>query len=51
MQIAEEVLVQRVRACTREPGGDGGLPVAEDSFGRRWVQSFRQRREHHSDLV
>src|SRR5216683_6698003 len=53
MQMAEEALVQNVRvpACTREPGGDGGLLVAEDAFGRRWVQPFSQRRQDHSDLL
>jgi hypothetical protein len=37
-------LVQRlsVLACASEPCGDGGLLVAEDSFGRRWVQPFGQ---------
>jgi hypothetical protein len=45
MHMAEAALVQNVRmpACTREPGGDGGLLVAEDAFGRRWVQPFSQR--------
>ncbi len=51
--MAEGPLVQRlsVLPSASEPGGDGGLPVAEDSFGRRWVQPFGQRREHHGDLV
>jgi hypothetical protein len=51
--MAEGPLVQRlsVLPSASEPCGDGGLPVAEDSFGRRWVQPFGQRREHHGDLV
>ncbi len=53
LEMGEKALVQRlsVLACAREPGGDGGLPVAEDPFGRRSVQSFGQRREHHGDLM
>ncbi len=50
---AEAALVQglSVLASARQPGGDGGLPVAEDPFGSRWVQPFGQRREHHGDLL
>src|SRR5260221_1993301 len=51
--MAERPLAQRlsVLPSASEPCGDGGLPAAEDSFGRRWVQPFGQRREHHGDLV
>src|SRR5262249_36262693 len=38
-------------ACSHEPGGDGGLTVAEDALCSGSVQSFGQRSEHHSDLV
>ena len=34
-----------------EPGGDGGLTVAENPFSRRRVQSFGQRGEHHGDVM
>ena len=40
-----------VLACPSEPGGDGGLTVAEDAFGGGRIQSFGQRREHHCDLL
>ncbi len=48
VEMAEEALMQglRVLASAREPGGDGGLSIAEDSFSRRRVQPFGQRREH-----
>ena len=52
-EIAEEALVQDlcVLTSTSHPGGDGGLPVAEDTLGSGRVQSFGKRRQHHSDLV
>jgi hypothetical protein len=34
-----------------EPGGDGGLTVAENPFSRRRVQSFGQCRQHDCDLL
>jgi hypothetical protein len=40
-----------VLSSSGQPGGDGGLSVAEDSFGSRKIQPFSQRREHHCDLV
>ena len=45
MQMAEGALVQRlsVLPSASEPGGDGGLSVAEDSFGSRKVKPFGQR--------
>ena len=53
LEMGEEALVQglSVLTCAPEPGGDGGLPVAEDPFGRGRVQPFGQRREHHGDLL
>ncbi len=50
--MTEEALVQglRVRARTRQPGGDRGLTIAEDPFCRGSVQPFGQRSEHHGDL-
>jgi len=38
-------------ACASQPGGNGGLLVAEDPFGSGWVQPFGQRRQHHCDLM
>jgi len=40
-----------VLASTRQPGGDGRLPGAEDPRGCRRVQPFCKRGEHHGDLV
>jgi hypothetical protein len=40
-----------VRARTREPGGDGRLPVAKDAFRRGRIQPFSQRREYDGDLM
>jgi hypothetical protein len=53
MQVTEAALVQAlsVLACAREPGGDGGLPVAEDPFGGGSVQPFGQCRQHDGDLL
>jgi hypothetical protein len=50
---AERALVQHlsVLACTRQPGGDGGLSVAKDPFSGGSIHPFGQRREHHGDLV
>jgi hypothetical protein len=52
-EMAEGTLVQGlcVRARASQPGGDGGLPVAEDSLGSRRVQPFSERRQHHPDLL
>ena len=46
-KIREEAFVQDLWmfASASEPGGDGGLSVAEDLLGRGWVQSFGQRGE------
>ena len=46
LEVAEEALVQSlsVLACAGEPGGDGGLTVAEDPFGGGRIQPFGQRR-------
>jgi hypothetical protein len=51
MEMAEEALVQgvRVRARAGKPGGNGRLPVAEDSLGGGSVQSFGQGRQHDGD--
>jgi hypothetical protein len=53
LEVTENVFVQGlcVLASARQPDGDGGLPVAEDPFGRRWVQPFGQRSEHCCDLL
>ncbi len=53
LEVTENMLVEAlsVQPRTSQPGGDGGLPIAEDPFGRRWVQPFGQSREHHCDLV
>ena len=40
-----------MRARTGQPGGDRGLPVAEDALGSRWVQPSESRRQHHGDLL
>ena len=49
--MAEGALVQGlgVRARASQPGGDRGLSKAEDPRGRRWVQPFSPRGEHHGD--
>src|SRR5260221_4363406 len=51
--MAEEALMQGLCMvpCASEPAGDGGLSGAEAPLGRRWVEPFGQRREHHGDLV
>src|SRR5690242_5834499 len=51
--MAKELLVQGlcVLASARQPRDDGGLTIAEDAFGRRWVQPFSQRREDQGDLA
>jgi hypothetical protein len=53
VQVAEAALMEElcVLACSSEPGGDGGLTVAEDTLCSGKVQSFGQRSEHHGDLV
>ncbi len=47
------VLVQGLRmlASARQPGGDGGLSVAEDTLDSGRVQPFCERRQHHPDLL
>ncbi len=53
LKMAEGAFVQdlRVLASTSQPGGDGGLSVAEDPLGGGSIQPFGQRRQHHCDLV
>jgi hypothetical protein len=53
VEMEEEALVQGlcVLACASEPRGDGGLTVAEDSFGRGSIQSFGQCRQHHCNVM
>jgi hypothetical protein len=44
----------KVCACSRardRKAGDGGLPVAEDPFGRGSIQPTGSCRQHHCDLV
>ncbi len=41
----------RVFASAKQPGGDGGLPVAENTLSSRRIQSFSQRRQHNGDLL
>jgi hypothetical protein len=52
-EVAEVALVQdpSVLASARQPGGDGGLTVAEDTFGGGSIQPTGSRRQYHSDLV
>ena len=47
----EGALVQSlsVRTSTREPGGDGRLLEAENTFTSGRVQPFGECREHHCD--
>jgi len=42
LEITEGALVQGLRmlASARQPGGDGGLSVAEDTLGSGSIQSF-----------
>src|SRR5215471_20716328 len=51
--MAEEAYVQGLCMfpSASEPGGDGGLTVAENPFSRRRVQSFGQCRQHNCDLL
>ena len=52
-EMAEGALVQGlcVLASASHPGGDGGLPVAEDPLGSGRVQPFGKRSQHQSDVV
>ena len=45
VQVAEAALMEErcMLACASEPGGDGGLTVAEDPFGGGNIQPFGQR--------
>ena len=47
------VLVQSlsVLASARQPGGDGGLPVAEDPLSGGRIQPFSEGSQHHGDLL
>ena len=51
--MAEDTFVQGLCMFpgASEPGGDGGLTVAEDPLCCRRVEPFGQCREHHGDLV
>ena len=40
-----------VLASARQPGGNGGLTVAEDALSGRRIQSFGERRQHRCDLT
>jgi hypothetical protein len=40
-----------VLASTSQPGGDRGLPKAEDPFGGGRVEPFGESRQHHGDLL
>src|SRR5260221_7309081 len=53
LEVAEAVLVQGLCMfpCANEPGGDGGLTLTEDPFGRGSIQSFGQRRQDHGYLM
>jgi hypothetical protein len=53
VQLEGEPLVQSVRVytCTSEPGGDGGLSVAEHTPGSGRIQPFGQRREQHCNVM
>ena len=53
VEMAEGALVQGlcVLASSGQPGGDGGLSVAEDPFSGRRVQPFGECRQHYGDLV
>jgi len=52
-EMAEAAFVQelRVLTCTSQPGGNGRLPVAEDSLGSGSVQPFGQCRQHDGDML
>ncbi len=52
-EMAEGTLVQGlcVLASASQPGGDGGLAVAEDPPSLRRIQPFDERRQHHCDLL
>ena len=52
-EVAEGALVQGlcVRASASQPGRDRGLSVAEDTFCGGRIQPFRERRQHHCDLL
>src|SRR5215469_9047556 len=49
VQIAESKLMQglSVLASASQPRSDGGLSVAEDTFGSGSIQAFGKRRQHH----
>jgi hypothetical protein len=53
LKMAEGALVQglSVLASASQPGGDGGLPVAEDPLGGGSIQPFGERSQHHCYLV
>jgi hypothetical protein len=52
-EMGEEAFVQGLcmLPSASEPGGDGGLSVAEDPFSGRSIQPFGQRRENDCDLL
>ncbi len=51
--MAEGALEQYLRVFTssRQPGGDGGMTVAEDQPGFGRIQPTGSRRQHDSNLV
>lgn len=53
LQMTAGPLVQGLSmlASARQPGGDGGLTVAEDPLGCGRVQSFSECRQHDCDLL
>jgi hypothetical protein len=48
VELAEEAFVQGLGMfpSASQPGGDGGLSVAEDPLGSGRIQPFSQRRQH-----
>ncbi len=53
LELTEKVLVEAlsVLSSAGEPGGNGRLPVAEDSLGSGSVQPFGQCRQHDGDML
>ena len=53
MEVAEGALKEdlSVAACASEPGGVGGLSVAENSRSRGRIQPFGQCRQDHGNLL
>jgi hypothetical protein len=53
LEVAEAALVQglSVLASSRQPGGDGGMTVAEVTSSLGKSQPFGERSQHHCDLM